>query len=122
MTVDLQLNIELKIHYLVDVKTTRFVFKTSTYHRDQPGWHLNPQRCHLGWQVQDGSLSVLAIKLTFRNKFVLKILGISANLNDILNDPNDKYLLDQVQDGYWSWISLTGPSNWYSKIGSCRRF
>ena len=29
------------------------------------------------------------------------------DFNIILDDPNDKYLLDQVQDGYLSWISLT---------------
>ena len=37
--------------------------------------------------------------------------GFSADIMDdfniILDDPNDKYLLDQVQDGYLSWISLT---------------
>ena len=60
--------------------------------------------------------SELAIKLTFKNRLILKILVISANLIDILDDPNDKYLLDQVQNGYLSWISLTWPSNQYSKI------
>ena len=37
------------------------------------------------------------------------------DFNIILDDPNDKYLLDQVQDGYLSWISLTWPlafKNW----------
>ena len=35
----------------------------------------------------------------------------------ILEDVNDKYLLDQVQDGSLSWISLTWPSTWLSKVG-----
>ena len=46
------------------------------------------------------------------------VYDISDDFNIILDDPNDKYLLDQVQDGYLSWISLTWPSNWHSKIGS----
>ena len=36
---------------------SRFMFKTSTYHRDHPGWYLDHQGwyldhqgCHLGWQ------------------------------------------------------------------------
>ena len=33
------------------------------------------------------------------------------DLNINLDDPNDKYLLDQVQDGSLSWIILTWPSN-----------
>ena len=43
--------------------------------------------------------SDLAIKLAFKNRLMLKILGISANLNDILDelgtildDPYDRYL------------------------------
>ena len=35
---------------------------------------------------------------------------IIDDFNIILDDPNDKYLLDQIQDGYLSWISLTWPS------------
>ena len=37
----------------------------------------------------------------------------------ILDDPNDKYLLDPVQNGYFSWISLTWPSYCHSNRGSC---
>ena len=29
---------------------SRFMFKTSTYHRDHPGWYLDHQGCRLGWQ------------------------------------------------------------------------
>ena len=44
----------------------------------------------------------------------MSVHDIIDDFNIILDDPNDKYLLDQVQDGYLSWISLTWPSNWHS--------
>ena len=46
------------------------------------------------------------------------VYDIIDDFNIIIDDPNDKYLLDQVQDGYMSWNSLTWPSNRPSKIGS----
>ena len=40
----------------------------------------------------------------------MSVHDIIDDFNIILDDPNDKYLLDQIQDGYLSWISLTWPS------------
>ena len=45
--------------------------------------------------------SDLAIKLAFKNRLMLKILGISANLNDILDELDT--ILDDPYDRYLSW-------------------
>ena len=56
-------------------------------------------------QVQDGYLSWpcmdqsdLAIKLAFKNRLMLKILGISANINDILDE------LDTILDDPYAYL------------------
>ena len=45
--------------------------------------------------------SDLAIKLAFKNNLILKILAISANLNDILDELDT--ILDDSNDRYFSW-------------------
>ena len=44
--------------------------------------------------------SDLTIKLAFKNRLILKILGISATLNDILDDLDT--ILDDPYDRYLS--------------------
>ena len=45
--------------------------------------------------------SDLAIKLAFKNNLILKILAISANLNDILDELDT--ILDNPYDRHLSW-------------------
>ena len=45
--------------------------------------------------------SDLAIKLAFKNRLMLKILGVFANLNDILDELDT--ILDEPYDRYLSW-------------------
>ena len=66
--------------------------------------------------------SDLAIKLTFKNRLMLKILAISANLNDILDeldtildDPYARYLLRQSADFIWPHPKLFSGSTRFNQ-------
>ena len=57
--------------------------------------------------------SDLAIKLAFKNRLMLKILGVSSNLNDILDELDT--ILDEPYDRYLSWTqTLIASTQLYS--------